>query len=80
MDTDDESKIHYLVELTKRACNMNPGLPEPFVPDEEVDLTFPQQSDAEGDGDPLGLAFEDDAMEGTSPGEIQRPGAEPPEG
>ena len=79
LGTDDESKIHYLVELTKRACNVNPGLPEPFVPDEEVDLTFPQQSDSEGDGDPLELAFEDDAMEGTPPGEIQRPGAEPPE-
>ena len=68
-------RVECLVELTKRAYSVNPGLPQPFVPNEEVGLTFPQQAKSEEDGNPMGLAFEDDTLGADCPQTAQRPGA-----
>ena len=70
-----EGRAEYLAELTKRAYSENPDLPQPFVPNEEVDITFPQQAKSEEDGVPMGLPFEDETLDADCPQIAQHPGA-----
>ena len=60
IEEEEEDRIAFLVELARRAYNVNPGFPVPIYPEEGGELTLHPQSDSEEEGDTQGLAFEDD--------------------
>ena len=60
-ETDEEQRLEFLVEMTRRAYRANPGLPIPCVPKEgEEEIQMLPMADSEEDREGRGLAFEDD--------------------